>query len=87
MSGQFGYYTDPEQTEPVHDPGIAINCLGCHKTLTEGPLVTISLLVVGDTRSYFYRLHKACEESMTDEQKQSIDSIIVDAVASTRNTN
>lgn len=38
-------------------------------------------------RSYFYRAHKACYDSLDETAKSRVDGLLVDAVISTRNTN
>lgn len=75
----FGYFDDPAQTEPTYDPGLEIDCPVCHKPLAT-PYKTISLMVPGDDRSYFYRTHRACYANLTLEQETELDSLIIDAV-------
>ena len=83
----FGYFTDSSQTEPEFDPGLDIDCPACHFPL-QAPMETISLMLEGDDRSYFYRMHKACSEKLSPELETEIDSLIIDAVAlAKRNTN
>ncbi len=77
---QFGYFTDERQTEPEYDPGLGVDCPVCQKVL-ERPVVTVSLMLPGDVRSYFYRMHADCAETLTPEQEQAIDSQLVDARA------
>lgn len=58
----FGYYDGLGNT-PAYDPGIDVPCIYCRRPL-DFPLRTISFMVPGQDRSYFYRLHTACEEEM-----------------------
>lgn len=86
MLPMFGYFTAPEQTEPVYDPGLEVNCPACNQRLSR-PMVTPSLMVPGDSRSYFYRMHKACSDSITPEQESNIDGLLIDAIYKTREVN
>lgn len=75
----FGYFDNPNQTEPSFDPGLGVNCPHCQKPLDEEPeRQTISLRWSGDARSYFYRVHKACREAASLEERYGIESLIVD---------
>jgi hypothetical protein len=88
---QYGYYDSPEQTAPVYDPGVIdVLCPICGKTLTDreaqdrsfcNSIRTISLLVLGDSRSYFYRVHATCHEPLSQSQRSSIDGLLIDAIA------
>jgi len=78
MNKMFGYFDDDSNT-PAYDPGFDMECPFCHKKLSE-PMRSPSLMVPGDSRSYFYRVHRECDDRATEEEKQAIDSIIVDAV-------
>lgn len=80
---EFGYFSAPGQTIPARDPGLDVGCPVCHAPLT-APLVTISFLVPGDDRSYFYRIHKACQ---SEKAEQAIESLIVDSVYLSREVN
>lgn len=82
----FGYFDKPEQTEPKYDPGLDSDCPVCNRKLSR-PMVTVSLMVPNDTRSYFYRLHKSCSEAITPEQETAIDSILIDAIYNSRHVN
>ncbi len=87
----YGYFTSPNQTEPEYDPGLEVDCPICHKQLSR-PMVTPSLMLQNDQgqaggRSYFYRVHKACYEALTPEQETALDSVIIDAIAASKNSN
>lgn len=82
----YGYFSNSEQIEPEHDPTLDVDCPICHQKLFI-PVKTISLILDGDNRSYFYRVHKNCYESSTDELKTMVDSLLIDAIASTKNVN
>lgn len=60
--GWYGFYDDPSQTVPVHDPGHSAPCLFCFEPWTSETVRTISLMPLTRTGSYFYRVHRACHE-------------------------
>lgn len=77
----FGWFDNPSQETPTHDPGVENGlCPICCKKLTR-PLKTISVLDFGQDemgvflgeRSYFYRAHKACYDSCSEEEIADID--------------
>lgn len=76
---KFGYFSSADQDLPEFDPGLDIDCLVCSKRL-EPPLKTISLFVPNTDRSYFYRTHRNCYDSLSDNQKTMLDSQLVDKV-------
>lgn len=43
-------------------------------------MVTVSLMVPNDSKSYFYRMHKSCAELVSEEQERDIDSVLIDAI-------
>lgn len=73
----FGFFTEPGQTKAVYDPGLDVLCPLCLQKL-ERPVKTISLLLPGDSRSFFYRTHKHCYDTATDEAVQEIESSLID---------
>lgn len=76
----FGYFDDKSDT-PAYDPGLDAICIYCREKL-ESPVVTPSLMIPGDNRSYFYRLHKECSQKMQDEGSEGhYDSLIIDSIA------
>lgn len=87
-----GYFDSAEQEEPTFDPGMDVPCPVCHKILRGQPVVTPSLLLwdydstKGD-RSYFYRVHKACYQGLSEQAITALDSIIIDAAAAGKNVN
>lgn len=75
----FGYFDGPEQRVPAHDPGIETGiCALCGKPL-DRPVRTFNILPLGTSRSYFYRVHKLCDEKATEADRDEIDSMLVDA--------
>ena len=83
---QYGYFTDAAQTQPAFDPGLEVPCPVCGEHLSP-PLKTISLMLEGDARSYFYRTHKSCYESLGMERRGALDGLLVDAIAAAKNVN
>lgn len=83
---RFGYFDDVDQEKPAFDPGLNIGCPVCGHQLDK-PVVTTSLMLPQDGRSYFYRMHKQCWESMTEEERTLFDSDLIDALASAGNAN
>lgn len=83
----YGYFTDPRQTEPVFDPGLSVLCPICTQTLNVANVRTISLMVPDDSRSYFYRVHRSCHEPLSEQERNCVDGLLIDAIYSTRNNN
>ena len=86
MKNIFGYFTDPYQTIPAYDPGFDVECPVCHQRLRR-PALAISLMLDGDDRSYFYRMCKPCYESLSEDEQTVYDSVIIDAVARSKDVN
>lgn len=74
---QYGYFLNASQEVPEYDPGLNVNCPIC-EALLSSPMKTISVLLVGDDRSFFYRTHKACYENLTEDEQTKLDSLVVD---------
>ena len=83
----YGYFTDASQTDPVFDPGLHVPCPICTAELDPVDVRTISLMVPGDSRSYFYRVHRSCHEPLSEAERIRVDGILIDALYSTRNIN
>lgn len=77
---KYGYFTKANQEVPEYDPGLNINCPVCEKLLS-APMSTISVMLEGDSRSFFYRTHKSCYEKLSEEEATLLDSTIVDVRA------
>lgn len=78
-----GYFSSPEQAQPAHDPGLAVPCPVCRLPLHR-PLKTISLMLGGDTRSYFFRTHQACWDNAPAERREAIEGGLVDLLVGLR---
>lgn len=84
----FGYFDDPEQEKPTFDPGLATACPVCNKPLRDHDnIVTISLGMSGDARSYFFRSGKSCYESLTDHQQSLIDEFLISMILQSKARN
>lgn len=59
----FGWFDTPGQTVPIFDPLLDAPCVYCGRAMTPDDVRTISMLRLGDTRSYFYRVHRSCDEA------------------------
>ena len=87
MQPIYGYFDKPELFEPTYDPGMDAPCLICHYKLSIFPVRTISLMLENDSRSYFYRVHIVCHDSLTEQQQSDLDGLIIDARAKIRDIN
>lgn len=72
----FGYFDNPGDKTPTHDPG-PIPCPVCDKAIAPADCVTVSFIPERGTRSYFYRIHRACN---TEKAVMEVESFIVDAM-------
>jgi len=81
---QFGYFDYAGQEQPTYDPGLDVECLVCGEILSS-PMVTPSLMLEGDNRSYFYRLHKHCSDGLSPEQESEVDGLLLDTIIKARN--
>lgn len=81
----FGYYDHPDQTEPAYDPGMQVPCPICFNPVenpdTSESIVTVSIMATDSDRAYFYRMHKRCFGSASDEEIQRVE----DSLVSTKN--
>ena len=80
----LGYFDDLCQTEPAYDPPHDGPCIVCMKPLTPDTVRTVSLMDGGPgtgrdfpARSWFYRLHRACDDSLTDFERGELDHSVV----------
>lgn len=72
----LGYFSESGQTKPTFDPGFSVPCAMCGNEMSKGNVSTISLLIPGDHRSFFYRVHKGCaldEEAVAELEGKFID--------------
>ncbi len=79
MHRLIGYF-DGTAAKPTFDPGMDAPCITCGKPLAR-PVKTSSLALDGGARSYFYRQHKACAESLSEADADRLDSSIIDLAA------
>lgn len=74
----FGYYDSPEQTSPAYDPGESAPCLICGEPWTTDTVRTISIAGVTADRSWFYRIHRACDDAQTPEEAAAREALYVE---------
>ena len=78
----YGWYSDADQTSPMHDPPHNTVCLLCGEAIFAEDVRTISIMWAdskGD-RSYFYRVHRTCHERASEPERQKIDEIVFDMI-------
>jgi len=80
QSGLIGFYDDPTQTEPTYDPSARCQCIVCNRQLTP-PMKTISLMLRGGKRSLFFRVHAPCWENLSDDERATYESSVIDTEA------
>lgn len=76
----YGYYDKRGQVDPTVDVAHEAPCLCCGSPVTPADVVTISMMPVGGTRSFFYRTHRTCFDAMTGEQREEIDRVVIDSI-------
>ena len=77
----FGFFDDSATTVPSYDPGISgVPCPVCLRDLSM-PVKTISLMLAGDERSYFFRAHRSCWDAATDAEREQIEHALIDSRA------
>lgn len=71
-----------EDSSPVtkHDPGTNAPCIVCMKLLSS-PMKTVSFMPVICQRSFFFRVHKICWESLLETEQEAYTSAFVDDIA------
>lgn len=75
----FGWFSGLED-KPQHDPGLNGICPVCAAQLNK-PVKTISLMPeTRNGKSYFFRCHKSCWDNIDDEEKNSIESSLIDEI-------
>lgn len=76
----FGYFSEADQTKPAYEPALGVPCPYCLKKL-ELPVRTTSLMLPGDSRSYFYRAHLDCANAATEVEVQQVEGSLIDSRA------
>lgn len=74
----FGYFDNPVDKNPTFDPGLSVPCPFCLQSVVKGALKTISLMLIGGGRSYFYRTHKGCYERASSKDVNRLESSLID---------
>lgn len=79
FASPFGYFEDPTQLLPTYEPGLTVPCVVCQFPMTMENVVNTSLILPGDTRSYFYRLHRSCRVQENAEAIARIEGELIDS--------
>lgn len=76
----YGWFDDPDQTEPTYAPPRDAPCPFCGKAIHAGDVRTHSLMFQGEyaARSYFYRTHSSCAKQ--DKTRTAMDGFIIDMI-------
>ena len=70
---ELGYFDDPLQTKPKYDPPVNLPCPYCKEPMHHFDVRTIGFMNAKHrTRSWFYRVHKSCDEKKTQEQRDAL---------------
>lgn len=75
----FGYFDSAVSDKATYDPGLGVDCLFCSKPLSK-PMKTTSIMKDGDSKSYFYRTHKDCYDSASEEDITLYESSLIDSL-------
>lgn len=74
----IGYF-DQADAPATYDPGISVPCPICGLPWTPDTVKTISVRARNGLRSYFFRLHRACQQArpgaVTDIEHWIVDSL------------
>jgi hypothetical protein len=73
----FGYFSNPSGPAD-YDPPLTVRCPGCGQPVGSEGIRTVSFMLPGSGRSWFYRGHKPC---LTDEMMSRVEATIIDAMA------
>lgn len=76
----YGWFDDPDQTEPSYTPPRGAPCLFCGSPVTADDVRTHSLMYQGQyaARSYFYRTHRTCAER--DQTETAMDDFVLEMI-------
>lgn len=76
----YGWFDDPNQTEPTYEPPRDAPCPFCGLRVHAGDVRTHSLMFKGEygPRSYFYRTHRTCADR--DGGHAAMDGFILDMI-------
>lgn len=81
----LGYFDEPLQTEPAHDPGIDVDCPVCVQPLDypARAVRTVSLMlgVPGDSDdlSLFFRAHGDCWDALDPAEQGKYEGAFLDS--------
>ncbi|MGH6889410.1 MAG: hypothetical protein ACREHF_09460 [Rhizomicrobium sp.] len=77
----YGWFDDPDQTEPTYEPPRDAPCPFCGFAVHAEDVRTHSVLYRGQyaARTYFYRTHRTCAQR--DSTHAAADGFILDMIA------
>jgi len=77
----YGWFDEPDQTEPTYGPPRDAPCPFCGFQVYAGDVRTHNLIHQGEygPRSYFYRTHRTCADG--DRTSTAMDGFILDMIA------
>lgn len=81
----YGWFDDATQTAPLCEPPRDAPCLYCGKPIHKDDVRSVSLMYAGQyaARSYFYRIHKSCDEQNKAQRgnlSRGVDDVILDMI-------
>jgi len=85
----YGWYDRPDQPvdQPTFNPDFHAECPYCSQPITDEDVRTHSLMPVDEslnkasnTRAYFYRTHRTCDEMALPKARNNIDGKIFDMI-------
>lgn len=82
----LGWFVALGDEKPFSDPGMGAPCPVCAKPVrdpkstTVQPIKTISFMPVAVRKSFFFRVHKACWEGISEDEQGVIEGVFVDDI-------
>lgn len=74
----YGWFDDAEQSGPAYDPPHDAPCPHCGEPLRPTDVRTESLmLAAGARRSYFFRVHRTCDDAATQATRDTITDGVI----------
>ena len=81
LPAHFGWYDRADQAEPTHDPGLDVACPICNVRVGRHAVRPIRTVSLSDgKRSYFYRVHRDCQDQASPDLVTDIESVAIDGV-------
>jgi hypothetical protein len=78
VSDLYGWFDDPNQTVPTHDPPHDAPCPYCGEPIAADDVRTECFTPQFEQkRSYFFRYHRTCADLATQEQRDAITEGVI----------